>query len=87
MSVCWQSSNARPKISKHFKVRIIDIEFHSNIECFFIYFKLNSLLIFFGSLFIFIFISQLTRICSKSADFSWDTHSLKNLGTFLNDTF
>ena len=69
------------------KVRIIEIEFHSNIECIFIYFKLNCLLITFGSLFIFIFISQLTRICSKSADFSWETHSLKNLGTFLNETF
>ena len=80
-------SDAILRMKNILKVRIIDIEYHSNIECFLIYFKLNSLLITFGSLFIFIFISQLTRICSKSADFSWETHSLKNLGTFLNATF
>ena len=80
-------SDAILRIKNILKVRIIDIEYHSNIECFLIYFKLNCLLITFGSLFIFIFISQLTRICSKSADFSWETHSLKNLGTFLNATF
>ena len=80
-------SDANLRMKNILKVRIIDIEFHSNIECFLIYFKLNCLFITFGSLFIFIFISQLTRICSKSADFSWETHSLKNLGTFLNATF